>query len=67
MVGVLGVLLLGRVDSAGAAPNATTLYNQAFATTKAWSVHYTSTGTEEEGHPYSRPAIPARRRAPSRC
>jgi hypothetical protein len=29
---------------AGAAPDAATLYREAIATTKAWSVHYTSTG-----------------------
>jgi hypothetical protein len=43
MVALAAVLLMP--PSAGAAPNAATLYRQALATTKAWSVHYTSTGT----------------------
>jgi hypothetical protein len=53
--GVLGraVALIGAVAAttgivglpAGAAPNATTLYHQAMATTRSWSVHYASDGT----------------------
>ena len=42
--GALVAILLGATG-AGAAPNAGTLYRQAMATTQAWSVHYTSSGT----------------------
>ena len=42
--GALAAVLLGA-PGAGAAPNAATLYRQSMATTQAWSVHYTSSGT----------------------
>jgi hypothetical protein len=42
--GALVAVLLGATGAA-AAPDAGTLYRQAMATTQAWSVHYTSSGT----------------------
>jgi hypothetical protein len=42
--GALAAVLLAA-PPAGAAPDAATLYRQALATTKAWSVHYTSMGS----------------------
>jgi hypothetical protein len=47
VAGVLGTILLTAAP-AGATPNAATLYSQALATTKAWSVHYMSTGTDSK-------------------
>jgi hypothetical protein len=43
--GTLAAVLLAS-SPAGAAPNATTLYRQALATTKAWTVHYASTSAD---------------------
>jgi hypothetical protein len=43
--GVTTALLLGSGLAAGASPSVTTLYRQAVATTKGWSVHYASEGT----------------------
>jgi hypothetical protein len=44
VAGALAAVLLGAPGT-GAAPNAATLYRQSMATTQAWSVHYTSSGT----------------------
>jgi len=43
MVAVVAALLSTPVLPAAAAPDAATLYQQAMATTKAWTVHYVST------------------------
>jgi hypothetical protein len=42
------IALVVASPPAGAAPDAATLYRQAIATTKGWSVHYTSSGLDSK-------------------
>jgi hypothetical protein len=59
------MLLAAPAGIAGASPTAATLYQEAIATTKGWTVHYVSTSTSPRSR-FSRAATPDRRRAPSR-
>jgi len=45
----LAVLLGSPVQPAGATPDATSLYHEAMATTKSWTVHYSSESTGSGG------------------